>query len=97
MAECKIYLFVDIDVKAGKIDEFWRLLENHAKVIRTEQGCEHLSIFVDLNDPNKLCVWEIWTTRADWDAHMANENSQQWRPVAADYVNGETIKVMNEA
>lgn len=84
-----------IDVQPGKFDEFVSKLNQHAAVIRTEAGCEFLEIYRDTQKENVVNVWEIWTDRPSWDAHMVNENSKKWQAVASDLVFGETITVMD--
>ena len=84
-----------IDVQPGKFDEFVSKLNQHAAVIRTEAGCELLEIYRDTQKENAVNVWEIWTDRPSWDAHMVNENSKAWQAVAKDLVFGETITVMD--
>jgi (4S)-4-hydroxy-5-phosphonooxypentane-2,3-dione isomerase len=91
----KVFLFVAIDVQPGKFDEFVSKLSQHASVIRTEAGCELLDIYRDTQKENVVNVWEIWTDRPSWDAHMVNENSKKWQAVASDLVFGETITVMD--
>jgi quinol monooxygenase YgiN len=41
-----------------------------------------------------LNVWEIWSDRPAWDAHMVNDSSKAWQKVAPEYVFGESITVM---
>ena len=91
----KVFLFVAIDVQPGKFDEFVAKLSQHAAVIRTEAGCEFLEIYRDTQKENVVNVWEIWSDRPSWDAHMVNENSKKWQSVASDLVFGETITVMD--
>ena len=91
----KVFLFVAIDVQPGKFDEFVSKLNQHAAVIRTEAGCELLEIYRDTQKENVVNVWEVWTDRPSWDAHMVNENSKKWQAVASDLVFGETITVMD--
>jgi quinol monooxygenase YgiN len=91
----KVFLFVAIDVQPGKFDEFLAKLSQHASVIRTEAGCEFLEICRDTQKENVVNVWEIWTDRPSWDAHMVNENSKKWQSVAYSLVFGETITVMD--
>jgi len=86
---------VAIDVQPGKFDEFVAKLSQHASVIRTEAGCELLEIYRDTQKENVVNVWEIWSDRPSWDAHMVNENSKKWQSVASDLVFGETITVMD--
>ena len=91
----KVYLFVEIDVKPGQRDAFLERLSAHGAHIRTEEGCEALEIFNDTKSEELVCVWEVWTNRALWDAHMVNEASKAWQQVAPAYVNGEKITVMD--
>jgi quinol monooxygenase YgiN len=91
----KVFLFVAIDVQPGKFDEFVAKLSQHASVIRTEAGCELLEIYRDTQKENVVNVWEIWTDRPSWDAHMVNENSKKWQSIASSLVFGETITVMD--
>ena len=84
-----------IDVQPGKFDEFLSKHNQHAAVIRTEAGCELLEIYRNTQKENVVNVWEIWTDRPSWDAHMVNENSKKWQSVASDLVFGETITVMD--
>ena len=41
----KVFLFVEVNVKPGKMDEFVNKIKVHAAVIRTEAGCEFLDIY----------------------------------------------------
>lgn len=90
----KIHLFVSVDIKAGKFDEFVSKLTDHVAIIRTEEGCEAIDIFAEGDNENQVHLWEVWNNRAAWDAHMSNANSAAWKEVAHDLVNGETIKVL---
>ena len=91
----KVYLFVAIDVKPGMRAAFLEKINAHGAHIRTEDGCETLEIFIDSQSPNQICVWEVWTNRAFWDAHMVNAASAAWQKIASEYVNGEKITVMD--
>jgi quinol monooxygenase YgiN len=82
-------------VQPGKFDEFVAKLSQHASVIRTEAGCELLEIYRDTQKENVVNVWEIWSDRPSWDAHMVNENSKKWQSTASSLVFGETITVMD--
>jgi len=91
----KVYLFVEIEVKDGKLDGFTSALTKHAVHIRREDGCETLELFVDTKAANRVCVWEVWRDRASWDVHMVNDASKAWQKTAAEFVNGEKITVMD--
>ena len=84
-----------IDVRPGKYEEFVEGLSKHIAVIRTEAGCEFIDIYRNTQKENAVNVWEIWSDRPSWDAHMVNANSKAWQAIAKDLVFGETITVMD--
>ena len=88
-------MFVEINVKPGNMPEFIEKLKKHASVIRTEDGCQTLEIYRNTQKPDVVNVWEIWSDRPSWDAHMINESSKAWQIVAANFVFGESITVMD--
>ena len=90
----KVFLFVEVNVKPGKMDEFVSKLKAHAVVIRTEAGCEFLEVYRNAQKEDVLNVWEIWSDRLAWDAHMVNESSRAWQAIAPNYVFDESITVM---
>ena len=90
----KVFLFVEIDVKSGQREALLEKLQAHGAGIRNESGCETLEIFKDTQNPDRVCVWEIWSDRPAWDAHMVNDASKAWQKVAPAYVHGEKITVM---
>ena len=90
-----VYLFVQVRVKPGKFEQFIKLIEIHVADMRLEDGLIALDLYKDVASGN-ICVWEVWRDRASWDVHMANESSKAWQVVAANYVDGESIIVMDE-
>jgi len=93
----KVFLFVEVDIKSGQRDAFLEKLKEHAVNVRNEPGCEALEIYKDQENPDQVCIWEVWSDRPAWDEHMVCANTQAWRKVAPPYVNGEKITVMSEA
>jgi autoinducer 2-degrading protein len=96
-AMSKVFLFVEIDVQPGKSAGFIEKLRTQAEVIRGESGCEFIDIYQNTNNENLVHVWEIWSDRGSWDAHMDNQASAAWREIAAGFVIGEKITVMKQA
>lgn len=92
----KIFLHVAIDVRPGKYQEFVALLKKHIQVITNEPGCEYIEIFQNPDQADVVHVYETWTDRASWDAHMANGNSAAWKKISSEFVFGETIAVLKK-
>jgi autoinducer 2-degrading protein len=93
----KIHLFVSVDIRPGKYDEFLQKLTTHVETIRHEEGCLEINIFAEGENRDQLHLWEVWSSQESWSAHMENENSAQWRIASQDLVVGETIKVLHSA
>jgi len=93
----KIYLFVSVDIRPGKYDEFLQKLTTHVETIRREEGCLEISLFTEGENRDQLHLWEVWSSQETWNAHMENENSAQWRITSQNLVSSETIKVLRSA
>ena len=93
----KVFLFVEIEVQPGRTAEFIQRLHSQLQVIRGENGCESLELFQNSANENTIHVWEVWSDRGSWDAHMSNSSTLSWREIAAEYVTGEKITVMHQA
>jgi quinol monooxygenase YgiN len=93
----KIYLFVSVDIRAGKYDEYLEKLRTHIEKIRGEDGCIEINIFAEGESQSQLHLWEVWSSQSTWDLHMNNENSTKWRVVSQELVTGETIKILHSA
>lgn len=92
----KISLFVSVEVSPESFDEFLVALKLHIEVIKSEPGCEFIEIYRENPDESTLHLWEVWSNRQSWDAHMANANSLAWRSQAEDFVLSESIKVLEQ-
>ena len=92
----KISLFVSVGVAPGSFDEFLTALKSHIAIIKNEPGCEFIEIYRENPDQSELHLWEVWSNRSAWDAHMANANSLAWRARMSGIVRSESIKVLDQ-
>ena len=92
----KVFLHVAVDVRPGMYQEFVAQLKNHLTKVESEPGCEYIEIFQNPDQADVVHVYETWTDRASWDAHMSNDNSATWQKIAADLVFGEHIAILNK-
>ncbi len=60
-----------------KADELAALLAPLAAASRAEQGCQSYAFYRDVEDPTLFCSVETWDARADVDAHMGAEHTQE--------------------
>lgn len=92
----KVFLHVSIDVRPGMYQAFVVQLKAHIAVIETEPGCEYIELFQNPDQADVVHVYETWADRASWDTHMSNEKSAEWQKIAAEYVFGESIAILNK-
>jgi len=92
----KISLFVSVEVSPENFDDFLVALKLHIAVIKNEPGCEFIEIYRENSDASELHLWEVWSDRQSWDAHMANANSLAWRAQVSEIVRNESIKVLEQ-
>jgi quinol monooxygenase YgiN len=41
--------------------------------LRTEMGCRRCDFYRSMEDENKLCIFEEWDTRENFDSHLKSE------------------------
>lgn len=92
----KISLFVSVGVAPENFDEFLASLKSHIAIIKNEPGCEFIEIYRENPEESELHLWEVWSDRQSWDAHMDNANSLGWRARMSEIVRSETIKVLDQ-
>jgi quinol monooxygenase YgiN len=57
-------------VDAGRRTEFLESRLESIRISRTEQGCVQYAMSADAVDPAVVRLFEIWSTRADLQAHL---------------------------
>ena len=92
----KVFLLVEIDVKPDQGETFLGELNKQIEIIRGEKGCESIEVLKNDLHENLIHVWEIWSDKAAWDRHMANDASKAWQIRAADFVVSEKITIMSK-
>ena len=92
----KISLFVSVGVAPESFDDFLTALKSHIEIIKNEPGCEFIEIYRESSGSGELHLWEVWSDRPSWDAHMNNANSLAWRVRMSGIVRSESIKVLSQ-
>lgn len=92
----KISLFVTVGVAPENFDDFLAALKSHIAIIKNEPGCEFIEIYRENSDESELHLWEVWSDRPSWNAHMNNANSLGWRARMSGIVRSESIKVLDQ-
>lgn len=79
-----------IRVLPEHLDEFLANARQHAGNSLTEPGCMRFDVLQDRQDPCTVCLYEVFRSEADLDAHRTHDYykrwmtmSRAWRDVAA--------------
>jgi len=90
----KISLVVDYTVKPGKRDAFVKRVREHGETcLNKEPGCLHFDVLVPREDPNRLCLYEVYTNQAALDIHVATPYMAEYRSDIQDFVDTRTLTV----
>lgn len=92
----KVFLHVEVDVQLGKFQDFLLRIKSQMDLIRAEAGCEYIEAFYNEEQPDLIHIWEIWSDRPAWDAHMANSRSAEWRKVASEFIIEESVNILKQ-
>lgn len=57
---------------------------------RAFEGCENVEVYTDADDPDRIVLWEKWTTREDQEAYLA------WRTETGTSISSMTAPMMAE-
>jgi quinol monooxygenase YgiN len=77
MADGKLYLLAEFVVKPELLEETKGIFSKLLPTVLKEEGCEALYTTSIANEPNKLVLFEIFSSQEAHDWHMAQAYTQQ--------------------
>ena len=84
-----IVISVTLRVPPEQLETFRPVMETLVRASRQEPGVMAYTFAVDILDPGLVRIFEIYTDRAAFDAHIASPHFQAWRPHSAPFVREE--------
>lgn len=66
-------MYVEFKCDDGKGEEFLQVLLPALEDTRTFDGCERVETFVNIDDKDRIFLWEKWRDRSTQEAYL------QWR------------------
>ncbi len=79
-------LVVTIDIKPGLKEQFVSAMLDDARgSVANEPGCVRFDIIQDEQNPNRIYLYEVYTDRAAFDAHMQTPHFIAWRDRVQDW------------
>jgi quinol monooxygenase YgiN len=66
-----LYAIFELTAQPGSADALRNLILPMVMQARTEPGCKHCALLELESEPNRFFLYEIWTSRAALETHMA--------------------------
>ena len=87
---------VEFEIKAGKLDEFRaQMIANDTASREREPGCLQFDVCADPAKPERIFLYEIYTDRAAFDAHLAAEHFKTFDRTVAPWIAAKVVRTYN--
>ncbi len=74
-----MYVIFSINkIRAEHLDQFLREVKVHAKNSNPEAGCLRYDVLQDVNDPQTVCLHEVFLDEGAFEQHQAAGYYQDW-------------------
>ena len=84
---------VTFQIKSGEMETFLPLMtENARSSLREEPGCHVFDVCTDPARPDEVFLYELYTDRAAFDAHLASGHFKAFDAQVADLIASKTVQ-----
>ncbi|ASJ74161.1 putative quinol monooxygenase [Granulosicoccus antarcticus] len=88
---------VTFKIKADAMEDFTSLvLVNARKSLLHEDGCHQFDVATDPAYPNEVFLYEIYSDRAGFDAHLASAHFKSFDNAVADLVESKDLRTYSQ-
>ena len=92
----KLTIVANIKTKADKIDLVKAELEKLIDITRSEEGCINYDLHQDNENPAHFMFYENWESRELWQAHLGNQNLQDYMTATDGAVEDFSVNEMTQ-
>ena len=86
-------LVVEFQVKPDCLDRFNELIAVNARSsVTKEAGCRQFDVLRDVNDPNRVVLYEIYDSPEAFEVHRAQEHTRTFLAAAKELVTKQTAQ-----
>lgn len=78
-----------IKVKQEFLEDFVTGVRDHASNSLTEPGCVRYEVLQDLDDPQTICLYEVFKDEAAFKEHLTHGYYNEWITSSKDWRHGE--------
>lgn len=84
---------VTFQIKPGKMDDFLPLMQHNAKAsLDNEDDCIQFDVCVEDAQPEVVFLYEIYTDRAAFDAHLASTHFAEFDTAVAPMIETKQVQ-----
>ncbi len=84
---------VEFELVPGRRAEFLPLMIENAEASKAhEPGCRHFDVCIDPESPDLVFLYELYTDRAAFDAHLATDHFKRFDEVTRCLVTHKTVR-----
>jgi len=88
---------VTFKIKSDAMEDFTSLvLVNARKSLLDEDGCHQFDVATDPACPNEVFLYEIYSDRAGFDAHLASAHFKSFDDAVADLVESKCLRTYSQ-
>jgi autoinducer 2-degrading protein len=74
-----------IKVKPEHLTTFVEHVRAHAENSVREPGCVRFEVLQDRQDPHTICLFEVFRSESDLDAHRKQEYYKRWMEISREW------------
>ena len=84
-------------IAAGEMENFLKLMRENAQTsLKDEPGCHQFDVATDTSRPNEVLLYEIYSDRAAFDAHLASAHFKAFDAKITDMVLSKDVHTFDE-
>lgn len=78
-----------IPVRQEDRDEAVALIRELAEASRCEQGCVAYEVYLSVDEPETVVLWQQWSSLDALESHFASEHVDAFLDLIPDYIDGQ--------
>ena len=84
-------------IAAGEMENFLKLMRENAQTsLKDEPGCHQFDVATDTSRPNEVLLYEIYSDRAAFDAHLASAHFKAFDTAVIDMVASKEVRTYGQ-
>ena len=83
---------VTFTIKSTHLSEFMTAMLENARASIEEEGCHQFDVCTDPENPNVIFLYELYTNKSTFDAHLASAHFNEFNDKTANWVDAKEVR-----